>query len=334
MRAKRNRHRSKAEALYVDLSIGQKISNYYSIPVNRYSNILVVHIISDSDLSLSMGYVGGVAGIIVGSPLDVLKVRLQTSTSSHVNDKQKSSFNILINMKKSEGVCVGSPIIGLAFLNSILFASYGGILRFFKRNSKNYEFSNDLLPPSLFQVYLAGFGAGFSCSLVSTPTELIKCLYQGGLVTIIRDAPGYGVYFWAYEGIKRLTNASSSSDDSINDIKLLFSGGMAGVISWASIYPLDVIKTRIQTQPFTTAALMMSSTTKFTENKLMMINNNIFIPKFFSGIINCTFRLYSQEGISGFFKGITPTLIRAWPVNAVTFYIYEIMINWLNRIQK
>lgn len=85
----------------------------------------------------------------------------------------------------------------------------------------------------LSHVFAAGFVAGIACFLVSTPTELVKCraqvmaakldpnasaaalsesgswkvakdvvqrfgfrgLYQGGWVTILRDAPGYGVYF-------------------------------------------------------------------------------------------------------------------------------------------
>ena len=64
---------------------------------------------------------------------------------------------------------MASPIVGLAFLNSILFASYGGILRLFST-------PND--QPTLTEVYIAGFGAGIACFLASTPTELVKCKTQ------------------------------------------------------------------------------------------------------------------------------------------------------------
>jgi solute carrier family 25 (mitochondrial carnitine/acylcarnitine transporter), member 20/29 len=67
---------------------------------------------------------------------------------------------------------VGSPIIGLAFLNSILFASYGGIMRAFEV----YDCKSP--SASLSKVYIAGFGAGVACFLVSTPTELVKCRAQ------------------------------------------------------------------------------------------------------------------------------------------------------------
>ncbi|CAG8443186.1 13981_t:CDS:2 [Dentiscutata heterogama] len=318
------------------------------------------------------GYISGVMGLIVGSPLDVLKVRLQTVQSdspSHAFYKS-SSLKILMKMKQTEGFKtffkgVGSPIIGLAFLNSILFTSYGSILRFFEKIDNSSQ-----RIPSLTQVYVAGFGSGVACFLVSTPTELVKCkaqaakqkglmissttwnvfkdviqtrgvkgLYQGGLITIIRDAPGYGVYFWAYEVLKRSLNVTSDSFDRSNGPKLLFSGGIAGVLSWASIYPLayhsDVIKSRIQTQqqPISKSTIMNKTMTSF-------VNYNQPLTKIqqssasYSGIIDCAVRSYRKEGISVFFKGITPTLVRALPVNAVTFYVYEIMIRWLNRFQN
>ncbi|CAG8801311.1 534_t:CDS:2, partial [Gigaspora margarita] len=301
-------------------------------------------------------YISGVMGLIVGSPLDVLKVRLQTVQSdlpSHALYKS-SSLKILMKMKQTEGFKsffkgVSSPIIGLSFLNSILFTSYGSILRFFEKIDNSSQ-----RIPSLTQVYIAGFGSGIACFLVSTPTELVKCraqaakqkglmissttwnvfkdviltrgikgLYQGGLITIIRDAPGYGVYFWAYEAFKRSLNVTSNNFDHNNSPKLLFSGGMAGVLSWASIYPLayysDVIKSRIQIQ----------------QKPLSNYNQPLTkIQQSYSGIIDCAVRSYHKEGISAFFKGITPTLVRALPVNAVTFYVYEIMIRWLNRFQN
>ncbi|CAG8568752.1 15062_t:CDS:2 [Dentiscutata erythropus] len=305
-----------------------------------------------------VGYISGVMGLIVGSPLDVLKVRLQTVQSdspSHTFYKS-SSLKILMKMKQTEGFKsffkgVGSPIIGLAFLNSILFTSYGSILRFFE----NIDNSSQRIP-SLTQVYVAGFGSGVACFLVSTPTELVKCkaqaakqkglmissttwnvfkdviqtrgvkgLYQGGLITIIRDAPGYV--------LKRSLNVTSDNFDRNNGPKLLFSGGMAGVLSWASIYPLDVIKSRIQTQQQPKSTIMNKTMASF-------VNYNQPLTKIqqpsasYSGIIDCAVRSYRKEGISVFFKGITPTLVRALPVNAVTFYVYEIMIRWLNRFQN
>ncbi|CAG8825043.1 894_t:CDS:2, partial [Racocetra persica] len=195
-------------------------------------------------------------------------------------------------------------------------------------------------------VYVAGFGSGIACFLVSTPTELVKCraqavkqkslfmssttwnvfkdiiqtrgikgLYQGGLITIIRDAPGYGVYFWTYEALKRSLNVTSDNFDHYNSPKLLFSGGMAGVLSWASIYPLDVIKSRIQTQPVLSKSNMNKTMTSFVYYNRPLTKIHVSSTSC-SGIIGCAICSYRKEGISVFFKGITPTLVRALPVNA------------------
>lgn len=62
-----------------------------------------------------------------------------------------------------------SPVIGLAGLNAVLFVSYGSILRCFEQPDKS---------PNLWDVYLAGTGAGFACFLISTPTDLVKIKAQ------------------------------------------------------------------------------------------------------------------------------------------------------------
>lgn len=41
------------------------------------------------------GYVSGVAGIIVGSPLDIIKVRLQ---SGHISGSRPGEFNTVSNL--------------------------------------------------------------------------------------------------------------------------------------------------------------------------------------------------------------------------------------------
>ncbi|KAG1443875.1 hypothetical protein G6F56_010512 [Rhizopus delemar] len=219
-----------------------------------------------------------------------------------------------------------SPIVGLAGLNAILFVSYGSILRSFE----------DSKEPSLSQVYLAGAGAGFTCFLFSTPTDLVKIkaqmakvpkgsiqvakevyqmsgikgFYQGGLITMIRDSPSYGIYFWVYEGLKQALEVNPNDTEAW---KLLLAGGMAGTVSWASIYPIDVVKSRLQMQ------LQGQDETK----RLLAANQP------YTSIRDCVVRSYRTEGMGVFFRGLWPTLLRAFPVNAVTFYVYELVLNML-----
>lgn len=73
-----------------------------------------------------------------------------------------------------------SPVVGLAGLNALLFVSYGSIIRYFE---SQYVITypsphTETFEPSLFQVYLAGAGAGVACFFFSTPTDLIKIQAQ------------------------------------------------------------------------------------------------------------------------------------------------------------
>jgi solute carrier family 25 (mitochondrial carnitine/acylcarnitine transporter), member 20/29 len=67
----------------------------------------------------------------------------------------------------------------------------------------------------------------------------IRGLYFGGLITSLRDSIGYGFYFWGYEGAKLLLLDAADSNRT-RMWKMLSAGGIAGCITWASVYPLGI----------------------------------------------------------------------------------------------
>lgn len=67
------------------------------------------------------------------------------------------------------------------------------------------------------------------------------------------------------------------------------------MFSWVLNYPIDVVKTRYQ------ADLMDQQ-------------------QLYKSIRHCCEYSYQKEGWRCFFQGLTPTLIRAFPTNAVTFF--------------
>lgn len=99
-------------------------------------------------------------------------------------------------------------------------------------------------------------------------------------------------------------------------MSIVISGGLAGVMTWLVIYPIDVIKTNIQvTNPIISATTI---TTTIESNHNIKTNHP---PKInIVGVINS---LYKKQGIKVFYRGITTALVRAVPTNAVIFYIYE-----------
>lgn len=278
-------------------------------------------------LDFYAGCLGGCAGVLVGHPFDTVKVRLQTQDSN--NKIYRGTFHCISTIVKKEsfqGLYKGmsSPMAGLAAVNAIVFGVYGNILR------------ASSSPNSLQNQFLAGSAAGFVQSFVTSPMEFAKtrmqlqgqanpkvilpfwqknriqyknpldCLlktfrseglfgvYRGLGCTILRDSPAFGVYFAGYE---YLTEKVTDSKGNVNTLNLLLVGGLAGVISWVVIYPLDVIKSRLQVDGMEGDA------------------------KKYKGLWDCMRKSYKTEGLSVFARGLNSTIIRAFPTNAATFAV-------------
>ena len=86
----------------------------------------------------------------------------------------------------------------------------------------------------------------------------------------------------------------------------LLSGGLAGILTWLVNYPIDVIKSRIQA------------------DGTQGVNR-------YHGFVDCGKQILQSEGIRGFKKGLGVTLIRAFPVNAVTFATVMVLLNYMRR---
>ena len=183
----------------------------------------------------------------------------------------------------------------------------------------------------LYKIWFAGAIGGLASWVVSAPSELIKCrtqlhgeiktnslivfkhvwrerglqgLYLGGPITSVRDSVGYGFYFSSYELSRRLFSAQRTkpvSDAAAFDV--LVSGGIAGIITWASIYPLDVIKTRIQAEGWKG---------KQTQSQLPT-----------SSALETARNILRREGVRAFYRGLAICSVRAFFVNAIQVFLHS-----------
>ena len=275
------------------------------------------------------GYISGAAGILIGNPLDVVKVRLQASSSTTItiplpaaatataapSQQQRRPWTTRIRALTSG---TAAPVLGYGALNALLFVSYNraeALLNSFV-SSGGGTGAGGGTGSNLWTTWIAGAVGGLATWAVSTPTELVKCraqlssssspsaatataavtgpplsswavakrvwradggirgFYLGGAVTALRDSVGYGFYFWSYELCGRWMRRwredggggggggggrGGQGDDGGGVLggeaaRVLLCGGVAGVVTWASIFPLDTIKTRVQAQQVGTAA--------------------------------------------------------------------------------
>jgi solute carrier family 25 carnitine/acylcarnitine transporter 20/29 len=291
------------------------------------------------------GYISGAAGILIGNPLDLIKVRLQAGTPSLISTptsyaSQFSSAGSLIRGATA-------PILGYGALNALLFVTYN-------RTSAVLSSSMPGVSPGLWTTWVAGAIGGLATWVVSTPTELVKCraqisssptaasswgitkgilrregirgLYFGGVVTALRDSIGYGFYFWSYEVSTRfmMSKVRERGSDTEEAAKVLLCGGLAGVVTWTSIFPLDAIKTRVQTQILadstTTPLLGTAGISESTERRL--------------GAVAVARNAYRSEGPGVFFRGLTVCSIRAFIVNAAQWAVYEWIMDELDPERK
>ncbi|SPJ85242.1 related to ornithine transporter 2 [Fusarium torulosum] len=296
------------------------------------------------------GYLSGAIGIIIGNPLDVIKVRIQAQNTNLVSNTPFSSIPTgttaaasAINQGTSYTARhfasynswitgTAAPILGYGALNALLFVSY----------NRTEAALNDTssVPGSLWNTWIAGAVGGLTTWVVSTPTELIKCraqlasppasswaiakqvwrgegirgVYFGGAVTAARDSVGYGFYFWSYELSTRWLATEPGRESSFQHeaAKVLLCGGLAGVATWASIFPLDVIKTRVQAQAVGGQAELSP-----------LLQHNGPSPTTRAGALQIAREAYREGGSRVFFRGLTVCSVRAFIVNAVQWAVYE-----------
>ncbi|KAJ6016038.1 hypothetical protein N7540_010629 [Penicillium herquei] len=282
------------------------------------------------------GYLSGALGIIIGNPLDVVKVRLQAGNTiytppSHLNRLEKASSLV-------RGAA--APILGYGALNAILFVAY---------NRSLMALDHSIVDPtnpretSLYKIWLAGAVGGLASWSVSAPTEFIKCraqldsrpevsswsvakdiycnrgwrgLYYGGGITSARDAIGYGFYFWSYELCKRfmITENETSHQEAL---KILLCGGIAGIVTWGSVFPLDMIKTRLQAQTIHDINDTHKRAGSHAESQPRLQSRQPL------NTLQIARETYRAEGLKAFYRGLGVCSIRAFIVNAVQWAAYE-----------
>ncbi|KAK9467709.1 mitochondrial carrier domain-containing protein [Lipomyces arxii] len=269
--------------------------------------------------SFAAGGVGGICAVLVGHPFDLIKVRLQTAEKGVYS----GAFDALKKTVARDGALgvyrgVSPPLLGVTPMFAISFWGYDLGKRIVSLVSPPSS-SGEL---SIAQISAAGFFSAIPTTAVAAPFERIKVLLQiqgqsgevkytgpidvirksykeggirslfrGSVATMARDGPGSALYFATYEYLKeKLTPEGKTM--SLGAIS--FAGGMSGVAMWIVVFPIDTIKSQLQ-----------SSETHTT-------------------ITRVTRSIYQGGGLKAFFPGLGPALMRSFPANAATFVGVEL----------
>ncbi|KAL9078230.1 MAG: hypothetical protein Q9157_002848 [Trypethelium eluteriae] len=224
------------------------------------------------------GGFGGTTGDMLMHSLDTVKTRQQGDP--HMPPKYTSMGNTYYTIWRQEGIRRGL----YGGVTPAFLGSFSGTVIFFG----TYEWSKRLMIDAGIMPWVSYLSAGFVADLAASPvyvpsevlktrlqlqgrynnpffssgynyrstlhairviskTEGVSALFHGYRATLWRDIPFSGLQFAFYEQEQKLAKAFIGSRDIGLPLEIFTgatAGGMAGVITC----PLDVVKTRLQTQ--------------------------------------------------------------------------------------
>ncbi|KAJ9647289.1 carrier protein ymc1 [Coniosporium tulheliwenetii] len=269
---------------------------------------------------LFAGAAGGVAQVLLGQPFgmhshpyahqfglltpakDIVKVRLQTTTT------YTSALDAATKIYRNEGATAFykgtlTPLLGIGACYYLSGAFAGIANSVISGPIEHVRIRLQTQPHGARRLY----NGPIDCiRKLSAHEGVLKGLYRGELVTILREAQAYGVWFFTFE---YLMNADAARNgirrDEVSTPKVAFYGGLAGEALWIASYPFDVVKSKMQSDGF---------------GKEMR----------YRGMSDCFRQTWAREGLRGFWKGLAPTLLRAMPVSAGTFAVVEMTMRLLN----
>uniref|UniRef100_A0A8D0GX70 Solute carrier family 25 member 48 n=1 Tax=Sphenodon punctatus TaxID=8508 RepID=A0A8D0GX70_SPHPU len=128
--------------------------------------------------------------------------------------------------------------------------------------------------------------------------EGLAGVYRGAGAIILRDVPGYCLYFIPYTFLCGWITPEGCLSPSPYSVWM--AGGIAGAISWGTATPMDVVKSRLQA-------------------------DGVYLNKY-KGIVDCIAQSYQSEGFKVFFRGITVNVVRGFPMSAAMFLGYELSL--------
>lgn len=293
----------------------------------------------DSTLvSVGGGAIAGAIGLGVAFPFDSLKTKAQALSAS--GEGGMSMIPLMRKVYQDEGVSgfyggVSGAMAGQALIKSVAFATNAFVLGNF------YQVGMD--DASINQLLVASAIAGAICSFVTNPVERVKILMQAdanryrnefeaireilkldglnGLVfrglesTLLREIPGYALYFVVYTLLLRSVGGQILGPL----LGPLICGASAGCASWIPVYPFDVCKTFIQNcEGDRDGDLQHAVETGAIKNPSNP--STLEVARY----------LNSQFGPGVFIEGLNPKMIRAGVNHAVTFCVFQLIIDNVN----
>ena len=207
--------------------------------------------------------------------------------------------------------------------------------------------------PSSAQSFVAGAVAGGASTAATYPLDLLRTrfaaqgvnkvyfslrsgvsdilrnegpsgFFRGCSAAIVQIVPYMGLFFFSYESLRQALRRwpvnSNSNTNSNRSISLPFGSGdaiagiLASIIAKTGVFPLDLVRKRLQVQGPTRTRYVYSN-----------------IPEY-HGVFNAVSSILCQQGVRGLYRGLAVALWKAAPAAAITMWTYERSLVVLDRL--
>ena len=293
---------------------------------------------------------GGISGVLarlVSTPFDVLKIRFQLQIEpigkKNVHSKYTGVLQCLKTVIREEGLLAlwKGSVPGMAMyivFGSVQFTGYEQLRRTLKEqlnlsSSASVNFvcgcfggalaTTICLPLDVLRTRLVGQGSPKYYSTLTDAVRLmfqengVRTFYKGLVPSLMQIVPQAGINFGMYSlYLQTWRRMSGSTNDSVilqgaKGIDSLICGGLAGVTSKTLTLPFDIVKKRLQVQGFECARQSFGQVTRCV------------------GPLDAFKKILSHEGVTAFYKGAVPGILKTSITTSVSFYAYEYALRTL-----
>jgi len=293
---------------------------------------------------------GSVAGVFEHSvmfPVDTVKTHMQVNAATRAT---------LLEMVQAQGVPrmwrgVQTMFAGCVPAHAAYFSIYEGLKPLLTAAATRSRWGAD-------QELGVALGAGAAVSiatvahdLIMTPMDVMKQRLQLGHhhsigsafsaimrehgprgfvvslpLTLAMNMPHAGVMGTSNEFLKqRLAPAGA---DGPGVLTHMVSGACAGALAAAATNPLDVIKTRLQTQHLTLATATECGPAAVAGGAVAPA------PLVYSGVVQACAAVFNEAGLAGFYRGVGARMLAHAPSVAICWTTYETAKHALQRVSS
>lgn len=281
--------------------------------------------------ALIAGSLSGICQISLTYPIKFIKTQMQLEEKLGRNKMYSGMFDCVKQTVKHHG------FIGLYRGLNVFFYGARSAVSFttFEALKDRFKDNNGILSPT--NRFLCGLYAGaFEAALINTPLETVECklihdrrlgnakfkgfihcasltihkegirsLYSGLFPSVLKQAGNQGIRFFTVETLKGIYQ-NGEPNTSVPKLIVGLFGMIAGFCSVFVTNPVDVVKTRMQSLNYTK----------------------------YKNMLDCFLKIYQEEGLYSFYRGLSPRLSRVCLEVSFTFMMYDIFVDVIKSLSK